>query len=260
LIVRDQPHYRRQAFEEGLKRAGYRVRFDIGDVAPQRSDVLVCWNRYGGFDDAATRWERRGGTVIVAENGYIGHDANGIQHYALALHGHNGSGQWFEGDARRWERLNIDPKPWRSGGSHIVVRGQRGIGSPTMASPAGWHHATAQHLRSLTPRSLMVQEHPGKPACDAAQTAALINSLRDAYAVCIWSSAAGVRALVEGVPVFYDAPHWVCAGAAVRGHENIDAPTCDDAARLHALQRMAWAQWSVAEIASGEPFIRLIGA
>ncbi len=253
--IRDQPHYRRQAFIDGLQRAGYDVALTGWAVdSPQPGDVLVSWNRYTGAPD---QWEKEGGTVLVAENGYIGQDDAGVQYYALALHGHNGSGTWPDGGPERFDALGIEVKPWRERGEHIVIRAQRGIGSSAMASPPQWHVVASRDLMRLSARRQVMQEHPGKPACDAGVAARIIESLRGAHAMCIWSSAAGVRALVEGVPVLYAAPHWICEGAAVRGVGNVEKPVMDDVARLAALRRMAWAQWTIAEIATGEPFVRL---
>lgn len=255
--IRPQPHYRREAFELGLRRAGFLIgdAHDAETITPGRQDILVAWNR----TPVEQAWEQRGGRVIVAENGYCGQDAEGHQLYALALHGHNGSGKWPQGGPERWAALGLELKPWRQGGEHIVIRGQRGIGASSMASPPQWHVTASRDLMRLAPhRRQVIQEHPGKPACDPRVAADIIEALRGAHAMCIWSSAAGVRALLEGVPVFYAAPHWICEDAAVRGVGNVERPKTDDAARLAALQRLAWAQWSTAEIATGEPFVRLI--
>lgn len=252
LNVRPQPHYRREAFEEGLRRAGYEL---VGAEADPkgRHDVLVSWNR---STDLPRQWEQRGGTVLVAENGYIGHDAQGIQLYALALGGHNGSGRWPRGGPERWAALGIECKPWRADGQHIVIRAQRGIGPPGMASPPQWHVQASRDLHRLSYRRQVIMQHPGKPACDPLVALEITAALQGAWAMCIWASAAGVRALVEGYPVFYAAPHWICAGAAVAGVGNVERPLLDDARRQQALERMAWAQWSVAELRSGEPFMR----
>ena len=59
------------------------------------------------------------------------------------------------------------------------------------------------------------------------------------------------------MPVFYEAPALICSGACERGIEAIEAPRRPD--RLPALERLAWAQWSLAEIESGAPFARLRG-
>ena len=220
--------------------------------------MLVIWNRYSDREVTADTWEKKGGTVLVAENGYVGADAQGRQYYALAKHGHNGSGTWPEGDGSRWAALGIELKPWRAQGEHVVVFGQRGIGSRTMASPPEWHTRAESRLRKATKRAVRVRPHPGAPANDPAVVQNTGALLAGAHAACIWSSANGVRALIEGVPVFHDAPRWICEAAAVRGIEKVEEPKMDDAARLGALERMAWAQWTVDEIASGEPFARLL--
>lgn len=249
-LIREQPHYRRDAFVDGLTKAGYKVD-GPGGRPHTANDLLVIWNRYGHFDHQATTWEQQGGTVLVCENGYAGRDDKGRQYYAIAKHGHNGSGVWPTDDGSRFAALGIDPAPWRDWGDHIVVRGQRGIGTHQMASPPDWHGQTARQLRSITQRDIRVVQHPGNVSPKPT------DSLYSAWACVIWASSLGVQALLQGVPVIYKAPHWICSGAASNDLATVDRPLYDDASRLAALERMAWAQWSVAEIASGEPFMRL---
>lgn len=252
VLIRDEPHYRREAFISGMRNIGMTVLYaDIADPVP--GDVLVIWNRYGQYHQAANRWEKARAKVIIAENGYYGKDAGGLQRYALALHGHNGSGTWHIGGPERLDELGIKIQPWRTGGKHILVCGQRGIGSPTMASPPNWHVNVAQKLAKLSKRPIKIRAHPGTHA----PRTHLSDDLSDAWACVIWSSACGVAALIAGIPVIYQAPYWICSGAADRKLECIDK--IDDGAwmlktREQALQRMAWAQWTLDEITSGEPF------
>lgn len=256
VAVREQPHYRREAFVAGLKRIGCKVTAEQYR-APERCDestVYVCWNRYGHTHQIGLRVEAAGGRVIVAENGYLGRDAEDRQLYALALHGHNGSGTWPEGGPERFGSLGIDLKPWRASGDKVVIRGQRGIGAPDMASPPDWHGKLAAHLRGATARPIEVVPHPGN---GAERDRSHEDYLQKAHALAIWSSSVGVKALALGVPVFYAAPHWICEGAARRIDE-LEMPLMDDELRLTALRRMAWAQWSVDEITSGEPFKALL--
>ena len=250
-LIREQPCYRRDAFLAGLRAAGYTL--DAGGQPRECTDLLVIWNRYGHWDAMATAWERAGGTVLVAENGYLGIDPQGRQHYALAAHGHNGSGWWPVGAEDRFAALQVEPQPWRTG-HYVLVRGQRGIGTPHMASPASWHQHTGMRLRRAQSVEVRVVEHPGRDAVALNRS----HDLRGVAACVIWSSALGVRALVAGVPVWFDAPHWVCERGARRlvDDPTLAQPLRDDTARAEALQRMAHAQWSVAELESGEPFAR----
>jgi hypothetical protein len=60
--------------------------------------------------------------------------------------------------------------------------------------------------------------------------------------------------------VFHACPWWVCAAGARRylGPGSLLTPAMSNELRAMALERMAWAQWTVDEIASGEPFRRLL--
>lgn len=246
-LIKTSPHYRREAFEKGLKRAGYTLTTSMVPAKP--GDALVVWNRMrGSAEQACERWEQAGGVVIVAENGYL-QKAHG-EMYALSLGQHNGAGKFPVGSEDRFSKLGFEVKPWRTGGREIVVCAQRGIGSRLMASPPGWAEQTAMKLRSLTKLPVRIRQHPGLTAC-----VPLERDLEHAAACVIWSSGAGVRALVEGVPVFYAAPHWICAWAAWPLREFGVPPI--PFGRQWALNTAAWGQWHHEEIASGEPFVRL---
>lgn len=247
--IRQQPHYRREAFEQGLRRAGYSL-VSSGHVGV-REDLLVIWNRYGAFAAMADSWERQGGTVLVCENGYIGKDEEDRQYYAISVHGHNGSGWFPVGAEDRFSKLNINLQEWRTEGEHILVCGQRGIGTTEMASPPNWHDDMARNLRKITDRPVKVRLHPGNHA----PAVPLSDDLRNCWACIIWSSGSGVQSLVKGIPVYVDAPHWICECAAVDADEfHAVAPMTDDGARMKEMHRMAWGQRSVVEIESGEPF------
>lgn len=257
-LIRAQPHYRRAAFEMGLRAAGYQLR-ESGSPGG-RDDLLIIWNRYGAFASMADVWERAGGTVIVCENGYLGRDALGQQFYAISVHGHNGSG-WFPiGDSDRFCKLGVEVEPYKPFGEFLMVRGQRGIGPPAVASPPNWHDEMGRTLRGGQRLPVKIFPHPGnvdpKPTHD--------DDLRRAQALVIWSSAMGVRALTLGTRVFYDSPHWICAEAGTPVRGAVAADTKEDAwgdsfdiARYKALHKMSWGQRSVAEIESGEPFVTI---
>jgi hypothetical protein len=241
--IRAEPVYRNDAFVKGLGRHGYKMSPAHTNPTDSR-DLLVLWNRKRGADDAkATGWERRGGTVIVAENGYIQKEDKTT--YALSVHGHNGAG-WFPYDASedRFSKLGFTLKPWLSGGKrdgYYLVCGQRGIGSPQMASPALWAEKMAKALAAKG-LNVRLRQHPGNfPA-----KTPLSEDLKGAKACVIWSSGSGVKALVEGIPVEFDAPHWICAGAV------------DEATRAERMNFMAHGQWHFKEIESGEPFARML--
>lgn len=242
LCIRPEPFYRREAFESGLKRLGYavapRTNPDPRLRPESRDDLLILWNKKRGHDETmAHLWEKQGGTVIVAENGYL--QPVDKTYYALSTHGHNGSGWFPVGADDRFAKLGFTVKPPRDGGGYILVREQRGIGSELMASPLGWGQKMVEVLKRHAPFPVRLMAHPG----DKGKLEKDLAAMAGARSVVIWSSAIGVRALVEGVPVQHFAPHWICETWAKD--------------REAALQRMAHAQWHFDEIASGEPFARM---
>lgn len=213
---------------------------------------MVLWNRQGNNEIRADHWEAEGGSVLVAENGYLGKDRSDRQLYALAVHGHNGSG-WYPmtGDSR-FAKLGIEVQPWvdRPEGYNLIC-GQRGVGSRTMKSPPNWEGTAARKIAG--PNKL--RRHPGKDALKAPHIASLESDLAGARRCVIWSSSSGVKALVAGIPVRYDAPHWVCQAAGARLDAAEDCR--DDGARMYALHCMAHAQYSIEELESGEPFVAI---
>lgn len=242
--------YRRNAIEQGLKKLGYEIvgaGAGVKSSRPRsRDDLLVLWNKKRGMEEEwANAWERQGGTVIVMENGYLQKVDKTM--YALSVHGHNGSGWFPVGDEDRFSKLGFGLKPMRSG-DYILVCGQRSIGSSLMASPPQWAERHAASLQKGG-RKVKLRPHPGNHA----PKVPLLDDLRQAAGCHVWSSASGVLALTEGVCVLHTAPRWICEGwddgKWVR-------PGWEDS-REAALNRMAHGQWSVAEIESGEPFVRM---
>lgn len=255
--IRKDPHYRHDAFAAGLRAAGYQVieRAPQSSDRPEgaRGDVLVIWNRYGVDEVIADRFESTGGAVMVAENGYLGVDRHKRRIYALARDFHNGRGTWPDGGPERFEALGVEVKPWRTGGEHILVAANRSFGTRGNIMDTNWAGDVSRRLRRITKRPVRNRLHPGNhdPAVPLEQ------DLKDCWAVAIWSSSVGVAALVAGIPVICEANWWICTGAAGRDITQIENPPMNDEARMAALHRMAWAQFSVDEIASGEPFKRL---
>lgn len=241
-LIRSGPHYRPEGFAAGLRACGYEVRQNISRP-PVTGDVLVIWNRYSSYEDRAEQFERAGCRVVVAENGYFGADAQGRRLYALSLGEHHHGGATRAAD--KW-----DMRPWRTEGDHILVVGQRGIGSKRMRSPQEWIDGTvADQLAIKTRRPVRFRKHPGKDA----PAVSLVDDLRGCHAVVVWHSAAGVEALLAGVPVFYAAPHWIAEKAAtpLEGAD-LEKPFLGD--RSAGLAKAFANQWSIDEIASGEAF------
>lgn len=262
VTLRPEPFYRREAFVAGLTRLGYAIELSDGrstsrdktlPVPESRDDLWVTWNlKMGPQEAVAKRWKALGGTVIVVENSYLARVEKTA--YAISVGGHCGAG-WFPVDMAedRFTPLGFPLESRGDGGGHVLVCGQRSVGSTEMASPPQWGAKMARELSIRYPtREVRHRPHPGvlKPRVSLEQ------DLEGAALCVIWSSACGVRALTLGVPVVRLAPHWICEEAALT---TVAQPVIPRYAG-HALNFMAHGQWSVAEIAAGEPFARMRAA
>lgn len=246
-LLRDGPHYRAEAFRKGLVAAGYMVCSSWPSHA-NHGDILVIWNRYEDYDRIASLFERRGGKVLVAENGHLGNDFNGGHWFSLAQGGHSGSGWWPNGGPDRWDDLGVELKPWQSGGNEILVLPQRGIGQRGVTMPLGWGDKTRNELQTKTNRFVRIREHPGTKTGGSS----LEEDLSKAWACVTWSSGAALKALMLGVPVFYGYPNWIGKGAANPLGFDLEDRFVGD--RLPMFRRLAWAMWELSEIKTGEPF------
>lgn len=255
VLIRDHPTARREPFCEGLRALGFDV---VTGKAPEPrpGDALVIWNRRAGQGhEIARQYEAAGAAVIVAENAYIGALPTDCRLYALALNHHNGAGRWHVGGEDRWSRLGVEVKPWRREGDHILVLPQRGIGEPGVAMPQGWPDSMRRYLPTRTRRPVRVRVHPGN--LKTHHVPGLYDDLRGAHAVVTWGSGAAIKAICAGIPVFHELPRWIGAPAArpLMGG-SLEEPWTGG--RQPMLHRLAWAQWTVEEIASGEPFRHLL--
>lgn len=233
---------RRPAFAAGLVAAG----FEIVDrlERPESDDLCLTWNRSAGFHETAQMFEQAGAQVLVAENGYLGKSWLGDEWFALARWHHTGAGQWPTGSNSRWDSLAVELKPWQQGGREVVIFAQRSIGEPDIRSPHAWAETTKQMTGGR------IRQHPGT----FEPRVSLEDDLRDARCVMTWNSGAALKALMLGVPVFYDFPKWIGASAALPLEAWKTEPKRCDEARLAMFRKLAWAQWRVTEIESGEAF------
>lgn len=249
VLLRQGPAYRREKFVEGVARAGYAVQ-ERPLPKPEPGDLLVMWNRYSGEEGLARNYQSSGADIVVAENGYIGTDDEGGKLFALSRNYHNGAGEWNQGPQGRWK---TELKPWRKDGDFILLLPQRGIGPVGVAMPSAWLDAARRRLQELTKRPVRIRRHPGPSKTDPYE------DLKGAWAAVTWGSGAGLKALLAGYPVFSDFGKWIGlpAASSFMPWTKIEEPFLGD--RLPMFERLAWAQWSLKEIASGEAFIWLLG-
>lgn len=249
---------RHKAMEQGLAAAGWSVVHQAGK--PQSpEDVLITWTRHKGWkDQQATAFEQAGGSVIVAEEPHLKGVPPGLSErlYCLSVHDHQ-AGWWYIGGPERWDSFGIDLHDWRGSSKPedmILVREQRGIGSPKTASPQNWHHEMIGALKAITGRTAQILEHPKNLKKQGRTPNAPWDKLREiCHALVTWNSHDGTLALIHGVPVFCMAKHAFFKASACDDLGKIEQPWRPDN-RLDVMRNLAWAHWTASEIKSGEAF------
>lgn len=244
-LLRGGPNYRAESFNFGLQAAGFEVvdRLD----RPEPCDIVVCWNRTNAGAEMAAHVERHGGRALIVENGFFGKTWRGHKWFTVALSQCAGAGEWPDGGPARWDSWGVELRPWRVG-REVVVFEQRGIGAPGLASPSGWAQRVAREVGGR------IRKHPGANA----PAVTLDEDLSSARCCITWHSAAGMQALLLGVPVFFDCPAWIGGEAAQPYSAWGVEPKCSDDDRLRMFRRAAWALWTEEEVRSGAAFAHLL--
>lgn len=261
----------RQAAESGLRALGHHV---VGQVPGAWSEgtafrdldaVVVCGLR-GPCGAASRFYAKLGVPVVLVDYPHLG----------------RGKGHWrisppdlahlpeFPGKAPRdrLEALGIEPQERkRVKGQHVLVLGQRG-GDPTHGMSRGemqaWAEESVQKLRSLTDSKVVWRPHPtevyeiaGADGFSDPREETIHQAFEGAWLVVTHSSAGGLEALIAGLPVIAtgEPPHKGLTHD-FSGFKNIAPPAPDELEDL--LARVAYTQWSEAEIATGEPFAALL--
>lgn len=233
-LLRDTPHYRRDAFTQGLKACGFVVE-NYPSGRPNKNDVLVIWNRYNMNEIYARQFEAVGAKVLVVENGYAD---IGEKVYAISI------GQHHHG--KRYEHHSDFNVPYVSG-DYVLVCAQRGIGSELMRSPDSWEKKIQSLLK--TKREIRIRYHPGKHP----PKVSLDDDLHHAHACVIWSSSCGIEALRRGVPVIYDAPRWIGEESGIRWSKDLDVENLPHFPQYVGINRAMSNQFSIKQIITGQP-------
>jgi hypothetical protein len=238
---------RRAVFTAGLKKLGYDVVHGL-TRDPREGDILVTWNRIHEGDTAARSFEERGNRVLVAENASWGNEFAGKHWYTLTRNYHNVAKTFPEGGSERWDRLGIDLAPWRSESEYpdTVILAARGIGPACHRTPSNWTEQAINLCRRENVRpsggTTFVRQHPGRSRSQVP----LEEDLRKCSKAVTWGSGAAIKALMLGIRVESYMPNWI-------GEQDNT-----DEGRLEMFRRLAWAQWTMDDLASGFAFDRLL--
>lgn len=237
----------RQALQDGLKRHG------VSDLG---RNVVVCWGWRSG-----QRHRRAGRDVLVLERGYIG---DRFKWSSLGWNGLNGRADFpeYPDDGGDRFRSMAALAPWDPSGEYVLLVGQvRGDAALQGRDLTKWYADAAKHAEGTYGLPVRFRPHPQEvrrgirrtvPGT-ASDTGPLADSLDGAAVVVTWNSNTGVDALLAGKPVVVSDPGamaWPIAAREIGGERGLDRE-----AWAHAL---AWKQWTLEEIASGEALAGIV--
>jgi hypothetical protein len=174
--------------------------------------------------------------------------------FQVALWGFNGMGSHVEGPLGRLQGFALPPRTRlaKSHGPWLVVGQRRGNGDPR-SMPPNWPELVTARLRDHVQVNI---HYRGK-----GETPYEVLERLHPRGVVTWSSSFSAWALWCGVPVYYCGPAVMGWRVARRWHESLPPPepyVVDDSAVYQEFERLAWAQWTADEVATGQPFARLL--
>lgn len=214
-------------------------------------NLVVCWGWRGG-----RRWRASGWDVLVLERGYIG---DRFKWSSVALNGLNGRAtfpDYPEDGGERFRKFGVSLLPWDPSGEYVLLIGQVAGDAALQGRNLGqWYADTARQAAALYGLPVRFRQHPRerdrrlirKVPGTVADTGLLGEALAGAAVVVTYNSNTGVEAMLAGKPtVSFDhgSMAWPVAGHGLGEQANPD--------RQVWACGLAWKQWAVEEIASGD--------
>lgn len=151
------------------------------------------------------------------------------------------------------QRLNLDLKPWRTSGNHILLCGQRDGGwSMKGVDMNQWALDSVKAIRTKTDRPILIRPHPknpinrnlfaGVPNVKFSQGTTLQQDLTQAWASVFFNSSSCVASMLAGVPVFATDPDCVAWQVANTNIADIEKPLTPE--REQWLWDLSSAHWT----------------
>ena len=272
------------AFKQSVEKSGHQVvdgNWDMPDVAVIWS---VLW--HGRMAQNAKVWEhftKQGKPVIVLEVGGLIRNKT----WKVGINGINGEAYFGHEEedctSHRLTKLKIKMQPWRPRTyqpKYILVLGQNQNSHQWRDMPPmqDWVESVITQIRTVTDRDIRIRPHPRSTFDQKWIKETITNyndvyfnqprqvvgtyddfdfdkQLNDAWCVVNWSSNPATQAALNGVPVF-TGPESLAAPIANLNLKRIEDPSMPD--RQQWANNIAYTEWTVEEIASGEPLSRLM--
>ena len=232
------------AFLAGLKALGID---DLGE------DVAVVW----GYKEPTRLLQKQGYRVLVFERGYLG---DRFKNTSIAWNGLNGNAQFPEcpdDGGERFRKYGFELKPWREAGERPLVIGQVSTDAAVYGSDhRAWCEDAVKRAREHYGVEPLFRPHPDDVKrytyfnipTTPNHFGTLASAIDQASTVITYSSNTAVDALIAGRDAVAMDGGSMAYGVAGK---DIGDPVNRDAREQWA-HALAWKQWTLEEIASGE--------
>ena len=214
-------------------------------------------------------------TVIIDSNLFLYADPGNSKHYLrYSINGvfpTTGNYMWDNPDPARWQsiskNLNIDLKPERHKGKHILICCQRNGGwSMGGLDVVEWLMHTIRRIRKFSDRPIVVRGHPGDkkaaaylrikfkdPKVRLSKNNHILQDFENCWAVVTYNSSPAVAAAIEGIPVFVTDPKpQISQAFDVAETELRRIERCKLGDRQPWIEKISMSHWNFEELRSGE--------
>lgn len=227
------------------------------DLPRLREEIVVTWGWKIG-----RRFRDAGCNVLVIEGAYLGSREDRV---SLGWNGLNNRAKFpaIDDGGKRWrQQFEHLLRPWREGGAYALIMGQvTGDAALDGVRIGRWYAAAAAMAKDRLGLPARFRPHPDEVVIRKIRGQAigrvpgaerldvdLRDALADAALTLTWNSTSGVGAALAGVPVIAcdeGSMAWPVAGHGLNAE--VIRPE-----REPWLHRLAWCQWSAAEISRGK--------
>lgn len=172
-------------------------------------------------------------------------------------------------DPVRWKKistnLQINLKPWRTNGNHILICLQRNGGwSMGGLSVIDWLNQTIAKIQSVSNRPIVVRTHPGDKKINSllkitqknvilSKNESLLDDFKNCWCTITYNSSPGVASAIEGIPTFVSDPNPKTSQAYEVANIDlnlIESPVMPE--RRSWIEKISMSHWNFEELRSGE--------
>lgn len=209
-------------------------------------------------------------TIIVDSNLFLYQEpTNRLKYLRFSMDGvFPTTGNYFDSivDPNRWIKiskdLNLELKPWRSKGKHILLCCQRNGGwSMGGIDVASWVKSTVAELKHYTDRPIIVRAHPGDRMAKqylanigltVSTNESIKQDLKDCHATVMYNSSPSVASVIEGIPTFITDPQPKKSQAYFVSNkrlQDIENPLMPE--RQQWIEKLCMSHWKFDELSDG---------